>query len=131
MSLKLKFKRLLSLLLVAAMVGGQTMPLQAAMVDNHTLMEQEKLAYDREQLLQALEREDVQKQLEALGVDPAVAKQRVAQMTDSEIQQINARMGEMPAGGDALGVILFIFLIFVITDILGATDIFPFIHPIR
>jgi len=131
MSMIQRLKRFISMLLVAAMVGGQAMPLQAAMIGTDTLLQQGQAQYDREQLVQLLERDEVQSQMQAMGVDMAAAKQRVAQMTDSEVQQLNARLAEMPAGGDALGVILLIFLIFVITDIIGATDIFPFIHPVK
>ena len=38
---------------------------------------------------------------------------------------------ELPAGGDVLGVILVVFIVFVITDVIGATDIFPFIKPVK
>lgn len=131
MSLKQRLKRFISLLLVAAMVGGQAMPLQAAMIGTDTLLQQGQSQLDRQQLVQMLERGDVQQQLVSMGVDVADAKQRVAQMTDSEVQQLNARLGDMPAGGDVLGIVLLIFLVFVITDVIGATDIFPFIHPVK
>jgi hypothetical protein len=131
MSLKQRLKRFISLLLVAAMIGGQAMPLQAAMIGTDTLLQQGQSQLDRQQLVQMFERGDVQQQLVSMGVDVADAKMRVAQMTDSEVQQLNARLGELPAGGDALGIVLLIFLIFVITDVIGATDIFPFIHPVK
>ena len=131
MSLKQRLKRFVSLLLVTAMIGGQAMPLQAAMIGTDTLLQQEQTQFDRQQLVQMLERGDVQQQLVAMGVDVADAQMRVAQMTDSEVQQLNARLGEMPAGGDVLGIALLIFLVFVITDVIGATDIFPFIHPVK
>jgi hypothetical protein len=73
----------------------------------------------------------VQQQLVELGVNPDAAKARVAAMTDAEIAQLNQSLADMPAGGSVLGVLLIIFLVFVITDVLGATDIFPFIKPIR
>ena len=131
MSLKHKLKRFISLLLVAAMVGGQAMPLQAAMIGTDTLLQQGQSQFDRQQLVQMLERGDVQQQLVTMGVDVADAQMRVAQMTDSEVQQLNARLGEMPAGGDVLGIVVLVFLVFVITDVIGATDIFPFIHPVK
>ncbi len=131
MSLKLRVKRFISLLLVAAMVGGQAMPLQAAMIGTDTLLQQGQSQFERQQLVQMLERGDVQQQLVALGVDVADAQLRVAQMTDNEVQQLNARLGELPAGGDALGIVVLVFLVFVITDVIGATDIFPFIHPVK
>lgn len=127
----LKAKRFMALFMAALMIGGQAMPLQAAMVGTGTLLAQEQAQFDRAQLVQLLERDEVQQQLVTLGVELGDAKMRVAQMTDSEVQQLNAQMGELPAAGDALGVLVLIFLVFVITDIIGATDIFPFIHPVK
>ncbi|MEW6253600.1 MAG: DUF6627 family protein, partial [Planctomycetota bacterium] len=86
---------------------------------------------DRERLASLLEREDLQRQLATLGVDPQDAKQRVASLTDAEVNRLNQRLAELPAGGDVLGAILLIFIVFVITDAIGATDIFPFVHPVR
>lgn len=126
-----KFKRYISLFVVVAMLGGQALPLQAAMIGTDTQLQQEQSRYDRQQLLQLLDREDMQQQLQAMGVDQDAAKARVAQMTDSEIQQLNAKLAEMPAGGDAVGIVVLFLVIFIITDLLGATDIFPFIHPIN
>ena len=51
-------------------------------------------------------------------------------MTDTEIMQLNERLKDMPAGEGAAGIILVVFIVFVITDMLGATDIFSFIRPI-
>ncbi len=131
MLLMQKMKRLVSLLLAAAIIGGQAMPLQASMLATENLLQQQQANYDREQLAALLERDEVQQQLEALGVDVADAKMRVAQLTESEVQQLNAQLGELPAGGGVLGLAVLVFLVFVITDIIGATDIFPFIHPVN
>ncbi len=131
MSLLHKLKRFISLLLVAVLAGGQAMPLQAAMIGTDTLLQQEQLQFDREQLVQLLDRGEVQQQLVAMGVDVADAQRRVVQMTDSEVQQLNAQLGELPAGGDVFGLVFLVFLVFVITDVIGATDIFPFIQPVK
>jgi len=117
-------------LAMVGLLGGQLTPAYASMVSTETVLQQAQRSVDRGELLGMLDREDVQKQLEAMGVDTAAAKQRVASMTAEEIAQLNKRLGDMPAGGDALGIVLFLFLVFVVTDMLGATDIFPFIHPI-
>lgn len=126
-----KLKRFISVFVVVAMLGGQALPLQAAMIGTDSQLQHEQSRYDRQQLLQLLDREEMQQQLQALGVDQNAAKERVAQMTDSEIQQLNAQLAEMPAGGDAVGIIVLFLVIFIITDLLGATDIFPFIHPVN
>ena len=74
-----------------------------------------------------LERDEVRGQLQAMGVSAELAAERVARMTDAEVRMLNERLDELPAGAGALGVLLFLFVLFVITDALGVTDIFPFV----
>lgn len=132
MSFMKRFKRFGVFLTVISMLGGQMAPVQAAMVGNGELLQQAQQQVDREQLATLLERSDVQQQLIGFGVDPEAAKARVATLTDSEVARLNQHIGELPAGGiDVLGVVLLIFIIFIITDVIGATDIFPFIQPVN
>jgi hypothetical protein len=81
---------------------------------------------ERAQLAQTLARSDVQDQLRALGVDPVQAQSRVDALTDAEASQLAARIDQLPAGGDVLGVALIVFLVLLFTDIMGYTKIFPF-----
>lgn len=126
-----RVKRFGLILAAVSLLGIQIAPVQAAMVGNLELLTQGQQQFDRGQLVNLLDRADVQLQLVELGVDPDAAKARVAAMTEAEIAQLNQSLADMPAGGSVLGVLLIIFLVFVITDVLGATDIFPFIKPIR
>ena len=119
------FAILLSLSLIMLPLGAA----QSAMIGNGQLLNGDSQA--RTTLLQTLDRDQVRDQLTRLGVDAETVKLKVAQMTDQEIASLNERLGDLPAGGDALGVILLIFVIFIITDAIGATDIFPFVHPVR
>ena len=131
MSLYLNYRRFGFVLAVLSLLVIQVAPVQAAMLGNSDLLQRASGQIDRQQIKSLIEREDVQQQLIALGVDTAAAE-RVDRMTDAEIAQINQRIAEMPAGGSSvLGVLLIIFIVFVITDVLGATDIFPFIKPIK
>lgn len=114
-----------------AMLGGQLSPAYASMVGTTTVLQQAQHQFDREELLGMFDREAVVTQLAELGVDPLAAKARVAALTDEEIRQLNQHLADMPAGGDILGVALLVFIIFIITDMLGATDIFPFVHSIN
>lgn len=125
------FKRIGVLLAMFGLLGGPLNPAYAGMVGTATVLEQAQRSVERAELLEMLDRESVRAQLEEMGVDAEAAKQRVAAMTDAEISQLNERLAEMPAGGDAVGIIVLFLVIFIITDMLGATDIFPFIHPIR
>lgn len=73
-----------------------------------------------------LARDDVQEQLIAQGVDPIEAQQRVDSLTPAETQQLAGRIDELPAGGtDIVGALLFIFVLLLLTDLLGLTNIFP------
>ena len=88
----------------------------------------------RQRVHRFLDRADVRSQLEELGISSDEAHRRVAALTNAEIAQINGRLDEVPAGGSfagaVLGVILVVFLVLVITDLLGASDVFPFIDPL-
>ena len=76
-------------------------------------------------------RREIEKQLVDLGVEADQASQRVASLSDSQIAEINQKINELPAGADAGGVLLTLFIVFIITDAIGATDIFPFVHPVK
>ena len=67
-----------------------------------------------------------------MGVSPEWAQQRAASLSDAELARINRGIGQLEAGSDSvLGILLIIFIVFIITDAIGATDIFPFVHPVR
>jgi len=86
---------------------------------------------ERERVAGLLDRSDVRARLQALGVDPALARARVAALTDEEAARLAAEMDALPAGGDALGVALIVFLVLLFTDIMGYTKIFPFTRSMR
>jgi hypothetical protein len=80
----------------------------------------------------ALERADVSQALVERGVNLDEARARVAAMTDAEAALVAAQIDSAPAGAaDVLGVLVFIFVLLLVTDILGLTKIFPFTRPIR
>ncbi len=115
-------KRLISSLLIVCLVG-LGLPAQAGMLPADA---------ERAQIYSVLERAEVRSQLEALGVDAAEVKARVAAMSDAEASALADRIETLPAGGaDILGVLLTVFIILLITDILGFTKIFPFTRSVR
>jgi hypothetical protein len=88
----------------------------------------------RSRLTAFLDRQDVQKSFREKGIDPIQAKKRVASLTDQEVSQICKVFDQLPAGGDGVGTVVgavvLIFLILLLTDILGITHVFPFVkHP--
>lgn len=104
---------------------------QAALVSTEQVV-METTGSDRDRVEAFLERQDVRRQMIALGVDPAEAAARARQLSDAEIGQIVDRIDRLPAGqsalGAVLGVILIMFLVLLVTDLLGLTDIFPFVR---
>lgn len=76
-------------------------------------------------------REDVRQAMVKEGVDAAAAQARVDAMSDDEIRALDGRIAEAPAGGEVLGLIFTVFVILLITDILGFTKVFPFTRSIR
>lgn len=82
----------------------------------------------RDQVQAFLGRADVQAQLIGLGVDPVEAQARAARMSDAELATVAARMQELPAGAGAVEVLALLFIVLLITDILGITDVFTFVR---
>ncbi len=87
---------------------------------------------DRDALRVLLERDDVRRRLEVLGVDPRLARERVDALTDAEIERIAGQVERLPAGGaSVVGVLFAVFVILLVTDILGLTKVFPFTRSVR
>lgn len=82
-------------------------------------------------LEQTLARADVIAGLQARGVSVEAARARVAALTDAEAAHVAAQIDQAPAGGDVLGIIFTIFIVLLVTDILGFTKVFPFTRTIR
>lgn len=130
MSLSPRLKKICGALCAGFLFASATLPAQAALVGTGEVLSEARAQVDRQELVEAIERDEVSARLEAMGVDPADARARVERMTDAEVATLQQRIDQMPAGGDALGVVLVVFLVFVITDALGATNIFPFINEV-
>lgn len=122
----------LAVALASALASVPLGATHAAMIPTDALIGEAAAAGDRARIVAFLQREDVRAQMVALGVDPAEAASRVAALSDTEIEEIAGRLDELPAGEGALGTVvgaaLVIFLILLITDLLGLTDVFPFVR---
>lgn len=96
----------------------------AAIVGTEPLLEAET---SRTKVETFLAREDVQQQLVKQGIDPQQALSRVTRLTDAEVVALAEKIDTLPAGGDIVGAAVFIFLVLLVTDLLGLTDVFPFV----
>ena len=125
-------RRITALTLVVSISGlAVPLPAQAAMLATQNAL----VSADKARIGAFLDRSDVREQLQARGVDAADAKARVAALSDEEAQQLAQRIDRLPAGGDAAGAIigaaLIVFLVLLLTDLLGYTHVFPFVKPMR
>ena len=116
---------------VCALLGafsfvGFTQTVQAAMIGTEQIHAANVAAENRARIAAALDRPEVIGQLEKMGVSPTDAQARVAALTDEEAANLATKINSMPAGGDVLGALVFIFVLLLVTDILGLTKVYPF-----
>ena len=128
-----RYSRFIALPLVVLMIAV-TMPLgvaQAGLVGTDQVIAPSSAEAGRERVAAFVAREDVRGEMRKMGVDPDEAAARVAVLSDVEIQRIAAKIDEAPAGQSAIaaivGAIVLIFLVLLITDLVGLTDVFPFV----
>ncbi len=106
-------------------------PVHAAMVNTAEILKQTQNNLGKNRINVFIDRSDVRKQLAAWGVNHEEAKAMVDRLSDQEIEELAARIDQLPAGGSTIGVVLgtalVIFLVLLVTDIMGYTEIFPFV----
>ncbi|HEX9811607.1 MAG TPA: PA2779 family protein [Burkholderiales bacterium] len=104
----------------------------AAVIGTEAVISAQQAELDRARVQDLLGRVEMKNRLLAAGVDPGQVSARVDALSDDEVHQLAAKIDQLPAGGDALGVLVFVFIVLLITDILGLTDVFPFVKkPVR
>ncbi|NHA14038.1 PA2779 family protein [Thioalkalivibrio sp. XN279] len=123
--MKQSFVKVVAIVSVIAFgATGLVAPAHATIVGTQTVMMESERAATVARVQAALDREAVQAQLEALGVDTADARARVAALSDAELQQLDGRLAELPAGAGVLEVVGIVFVVLLILEIVGVTNIF-------
>jgi len=102
--------RTLCRLLMALMVWAPMQFAQAGMIGTEQVASAASQA-DRNTVLQFLGRAEVTSQLQSLGVDASTAKDRVAAMSDQEVQSLAGKIQSMPAGADTTGTVLLLLVV--------------------
>lgn len=122
-------------LVLAVVMFVVSMPLgaaQAALISTQEVLAAGDGAADRARVLAFLDRAEVREQIAALGVDPNEAAARIAALSDAQVREIAGQLDQLPAGqsavGAVVGAILIIFLVLLVTDLLGLTNVFPFVR---
>lgn len=121
-----------SALLILALVVT-SLPVMASsnaasdLISTQSVLASDQVGSDRQRINDTLARADVQQVLVSQGVNPDDVQARVAALSDSEAQQMAERLDELPAGASGVvGALFAVFIILLITDILGLTDVYPF-----
>jgi len=125
---------LAALLLLVSMPWSTTA--QAALVTtDQVITDPAAAAGNREKVAHFLQQGTVREQLVAMGVDPYDVEARLAALSPAELAQLSARIDQMPAGEGAIEAVvvalLIVFLVLLITDLAGLTDVFPFVKKHR
>lgn len=124
--LSAKMKRYMSCTLIVLMTtAGIQATANAALIGTSQVASEASVELQRDELRTLFAREDVAKQLSAMGVDPADAQERVNSLSDAEVAQLHDNVNDLPAGAGALGTIALVLLILILLDVAGVTDIFP------
>ena len=113
------------------MLSGPYQSALAAMIETESVVDSERAQNAREYLKTFLAREDVKSILVSQGIDPREARSRIDSLTEEEARFVADHLDQMPAGGGffttLLIVVFLVFVILLVTDITGYTDIFPFV----
>ena len=125
----------LSLAVIMILISVPVQSVPAAMIDTETIMDSARGREAREYLHQLLVRKDMQAAIVAQGIDPNEAWARINSLSDNEVIRIAHQIDQLPAGGGLVEFLLIIilagFIVLVILDLTGVTDVFPFIKSQR
>jgi len=102
-------KNIVRLFLPLILLSVFSMPVQAGMISTDQMLQQS----GRERLITELQKQEVQQQLVDMGVDPKEALNRVENLTDTEIAELNQKIDALPAGGRGSNLVIVLLIIIV------------------
>jgi hypothetical protein len=120
-----------TILIVSTVSLGIPLTAQASMVSSTASLTEAASTANRDKVQAFLARADVAQGLQERGLSAVDASARVNAMTDREVADLAGRIDQAPAGGEILGVLFTVFIVLLVTDILGLTKVFPFTRSVR
>lgn len=133
-----RFKRITSAIVAASVLSSSMWTsAQAATISTQAAAQEQSISAEaanqaRVSIAQTLQREDLRQALLNKGVNPEDVQARVHSLNDEEVLALSDQLERAPAGAsDVLGTLVFIFVLLLVTDILGLTKVFPFTRSIR
>lgn len=124
-------KHIASFLIFCLAVAGFPLSAQASIIATDQIITADAASTHRSTVNAFLQREDVRQAMQSQGISPLAAAERVHAMSDLEVAQLAGRVDQAPAGGEILGLMFTVFIVLLVTDILGLTKVFPFTRSVR
>lgn len=123
--IKLIAKKTIILSMIMSLLGiGMPQIASAGLIGTQSVVN----AQERQDRLQRIDRvlsqDAVQDQMVSMGVDPVAAQSRVATLTNEELLQLEQSIDDMPAGSGAVAVIGVVFIVLLVLELVGVTNIF-------
>ena len=115
---------LLRLVSVSIVCMGFAQAAPAGMIGTAYLLDDESRAASMSRIEVLLARQDVARQLEAFGVDQARVVERLNGLSHAELLELEGQLDSQVAGGDIIGLIGAVFVVLLILELVGVTDIF-------
>lgn len=120
-----------SCLIVCITAAGFPLSAQASIIATDEISSTGVASSSRDKVSTFMARDDVRQAMLGQGVSSQAALERVQAMSDAEVAQLAGRIDQAPAGGDVLGILFTVFVVLLVTDIMGLTKVFPFTRSVR
>lgn len=111
-------------LIIMLAIGGYSQQAFSAVIGTDRAIAAEQHQARVAHLQSLLVRDDVAQRLTQMGVDPVQAQERVAALTEYELARYSAQIDSLPAGAGALEVVGIVFIVLLILELVGVTNIF-------
>jgi hypothetical protein len=122
---QLKAGAFVSRLVSVALIGMGFMQFAAAgPIGTEYIVDTETREASMERVKGLLGSDELRTQFEALGVAPDKVATRIEGLSTAELLTLEGKLDQQLAGGGALGTIGAVFLVLLILELVGVTDIF-------
>lgn len=118
-----KMKQMLAGILSTTMLLS-SLPVHAGIIGTEQMLTQDSREVSLGKVQTFMASEQVAAQFASLGVAPEMVAERVAALSETELQQLAANIDSQPAGGDALVIVGIVFVVLLILELVGVTNIF-------
>jgi hypothetical protein len=117
-------KAVVFLLIISTSLLGMPAAGLAAPIGTDALLELDQRGQLLSQIQIELARDDVKAEFIERGVSPDEVDARIAALSTEELHMLSTQLDELPAGGSLLAVVGVVFVVLLILDATGVTNVF-------